>query len=121
MKKSLWILFIVPLLLSSCKFGIGGGFLTGSSPTPTSTLTSTPTVTLTSTPTATQTATPTATSTPTLTLTPTLKPAAVCLPNGQLTCQDLTVPNLTGGQCTLSVCYDSCNNVSSSTSLGCGG
>jgi hypothetical protein len=113
------------------------------SPTPTNTLTPTftSTLTTTSTPsltaTLTNTATFTGTPTPTytLTLTPTLKivytpssptpPLSLpdllnCTSNGQQDCSSMDVPDLTGGTCTITVCTDSCGNVSTETSGSCG-
>jgi len=124
MKKPAWSKFnrifwlILPFILSSC-----GIFGSGSTATPTSTETSLPTVTLTHTVTATN--TPTLTFTPTFTITPhvitgpTTDPSSSCVPSGEITCRDITVPIGGGIVCTTSICTDSCNNVVSTTNKGC--
>jgi hypothetical protein len=109
---------------------------------PTLTLTATPSLTLantlTATPTLTLTATPTQTATPTITWTPlptksptplptntppfgiTLPVLPICIPTGN-SCNSVTqgIPGL--GTCTITVCTDSCGNVTSETTGNCSG
>jgi hypothetical protein len=137
-KISFIILTGLSLVISSC----GGGQT--DTPTPTSTDTSTPTntSTFTATYTPTYTFTPTFTFTPTETDTETLTPTitvgtiyptftpttgtinlpglgGTCTPNGQISCSTMSqnIPLL--GTCSVTVCTDSCGNVTSQSTGSC--
>ncbi len=136
------------LIVSACSSGQTSTPTATETLIPTSTSTSAPTASLvpslTPTPTDTPTSTDTPTMTPTYTLTftptllatvptvtqlalPTLPPinlpsnptAAACVPTGQPSCQTFSSPIPGAGSCTLTVCTDSCGNITSQSTLNC--